>query len=157
MNRYRLLLLASLFLFEQASAESLSGSNDILQEQGAENLVAAVRESSKTEEGVASLALSNELHYMGKDGGVVSPPPNWTVTYFTEGTGVQLSLKVGHYYFHKSPKFELGLESCPRSGTSSGTAYKVNSNGSSVSFAWSCGSMGCSYRAKLGNGNSPCI
>ena len=71
MNRYRLLFLASLFLVEQASAESLSGLNDILQEQGAENLVAVVRESSKTEEGVASLALSNELHYMGKDGGVV--------------------------------------------------------------------------------------
>ena len=157
MNRYRLLFLASLFLVGQANAEGLSGLNDILQEQGAENLVAVVRESSKTEEGVASLALSNELHYMGKDGGVVSPSPTWTVTNFTEGTGVQLSLKVGHYYFHKSPKDELGLESCPHSGASSGTAYKVNSNGSFVSFTWSCGSMGCSYRARLGKGNSPCI
>ena len=157
MNKYLLLFLSLFFLSGRVGAENISSLNVILQDQGIEKLIAVVREISKSEEGVDFLVLNDELHYMGKDGGIVSPSPVWKVTNSSKGVGVQLSLKIGHYYFQKSPKNKLGLESCSHSGATSGTAYKVNSNESYMSFSWSCGSMGCSYWIRFGKGESPCL
>ena len=101
------------------------------------------------------LHLENELLRMGSDE-TIEPTPQWKVERLSDGIGIKLSLEIGRHYFANYPVSSLGLETCAASGASSGIAYKTHQNGTTTSFAWSCGSSGCSFWLKLGEGFGPC-
>jgi len=146
------MLIIILFFCLDARAESLEGLNDFLLSNGAVELIGYLDlENSKQ----TSLDLENEILKMGGKEAVI-PAPKWQLERLSTGIGVQLSLEGGQQYFANNPVATLGLEVCSDSGATSGVAYKTHLNGTSTSFAWSCGSQGCRFRVKLGEGFELC-
>ena len=140
------------FLSSVAKSEDLESLNQFLLVNGSVKLIdhLNVKNGSQNE-----LHLQDDILKMGSKE-KVTPHPVWTVKSLSEGEGVELYLKVGQHYFANNPISLLGLKKCSKSLASSGFAYKSNKNGTKTSFSWSCGSLGCSFWVKLGEGFSVC-
>lgn len=145
-----------LFVFcSEVNAQSLASLDNILKSYGSSKLIENVLENSIKIEQKRLLSLTNELRQMGNEE-IIQPTPLWKVQKLIDGKGVKLSLERGRYYFTTSPVKILKLKVCSNGGASSGSAFKINKNGTRLNFNWSCGSIGCSYWAKLGEGFESC-
>ena len=142
-----------LFLCSGARSESLESLSEFLLTNGSIKLIDHLGLENKN---LNSLYLENELLIMGSDE-TVTPTLKWKLESLSGGTGIKLSLGTGYHYFANFPVPSLGLETCPVSGASSGVAYKTHRNGTTTRFSWSCGSSGCSFGVKLGEGFSTCF
>ena len=140
------------FLSSVAKSEDLESLNQFLLVNGSVKLIdhLNVKNGSQNE-----LHLQDDILKMGSKE-KVTPHPVWTVKSLSEGKGVELSLKIGQHYFANDLISLLGLNKCSESLANSGIAYKSHKNGTTTNFTWSCGSLGCSFRVKLGEGFSVC-
>lgn len=144
-----------LLLCSEAHSETLESLIDFLSANGTNKLIEHIELTASENENQGYLDLENELLQMGSQE-LITPTPKWKVDRLSAGKGIELSLGIGRYYFKNNPTSTLELEACASNLTSSGMAHITLENGTIFNFGWSCGSLGCSYTAKLGEAFSPC-
>lgn len=149
-------LVFPLLLFSaEARSEDLQSLSVFVDAHGVEELIDHVQLTSIELEGVTYIELEDELRLQGS-GEIIDPASKWKLESLSTGSGISLFLGHGYHYFSHFPVSALGLEECPASMASSGTAFKTHPNGTVVNFSWSCGSGGCSFWFKLGEGFPEC-
>ena len=144
-----------LFVCADVRSESLESLSEFLDTNGTEELIESVQSASTEIQGITYLELENEFRQQGT-GEVIKPNPKWKLESLTTGAGIRLSLGTTQHYFSTFPVSALNLDECPASGASDGKAFITYQNGTTFNFSWSCGSAGCSFWAKLGEGFPEC-
>lgn len=155
MNLPHIIFFTFLFLCTEAQSKTLENLATFLGTHGTEKLIELTNQEAIENEGKRYLLLKNELRKMGNQE-IVTPISKWELGNLSSGKGISISLTYKHNYLTNNPVSTLGLVECTTNLATSGIAYVNLPNSTVFNFTWSCGTLGCSYQAKLGEGFAIC-